>query len=65
VSAAGLAAALDDERRQEDRLRRAGVLVVWWTAGDVLDPGRSRRLAADLRTAIQQGGRFTGQVRVL
>jgi hypothetical protein len=43
VSAAGLAAALDDERRREDRLRRAGVLVVRWTAGDVLDPGRSRR----------------------
>jgi hypothetical protein len=65
VDAEGLAAALDDERRREDRLRRAGVLVVRWTAGDVLDPGRSRRLATDLRAAIEHGGRFAGRVMFL
>jgi hypothetical protein len=65
VDADGLAAALDDERRREGRLRRAGVIVVRWTTRDVLDAARSRVLAADLRTAIDYGGRFTGRVILL
>lgn len=65
VDAAGLAAALDDERRREQRLQRAGIVVVRWTAQDVLDPARSRRLARDLRSAIDRGGRFTGRVYLL
>jgi hypothetical protein len=65
AGAAGLAAALDDERRREQRLRRAGVVIVRWTARDVLDPARSRLLARDLRSAIDRGGRFCGQVMLL
>jgi hypothetical protein len=62
VGAEGLAGALDDERARERRLRRAGVVVVRWTARDVLDPGAAQALAADLRRQIQRGGRFEGRV---
>ncbi len=65
VDASGLAAALDDERRREQRLRRVGIVIVRWGPGDVLDPARSRRLADDLHSAIERGGRFTGRVILL
>jgi hypothetical protein len=41
------------------------VVVVRWTAHDVLDPARTRVLAEDLRSAIDRGGRFTGRIGLL
>jgi hypothetical protein len=68
IDAEGLAAALDDERRRERELRRAGVVIVRWEPRDVLQPDRQRRLAAQLRRELdgaQRHPRFTGNVIVL
>ena len=68
VDAEGLAGTLDDERRRERELRRAGVVIVRWDPRDVLQPDRQRRLAAQLRREIDHAvghPRFTGQVLIL
>jgi hypothetical protein len=61
VDADGLAAALHEERAREQRLRRAGVSVVRWSARDVLNPGAARSLAEHIRAELARGGRFTGR----
>jgi len=68
VDAEGLAGTLDDERRRERELRRAGVVIVRWEARDVLQPDRQRRLATQLgeeRTAARAHPRFTGKILLL
>jgi hypothetical protein len=65
VSAEGLAAALDQERQRERPLRPAGVLVVRWSAHDVLDPCAARALAGDLCEQIGRGGTFRGRAVLL
>jgi hypothetical protein len=60
-----LAQVLDDERARELRLRRAGVVVVRWSADDVLVPARASALARDLRRQIARGGDFRGKVVLL
>ncbi|MGZ4612231.1 MAG: hypothetical protein ACXV1K_03525 [Kineosporiaceae bacterium] len=50
---------------REQRLRRVGSVIVRWGPGNVLDPARSRRLAEDLHSAIERGGRLTGRVILL
>jgi hypothetical protein len=65
LSGESLAAVLDEERERELRLRRAGVLVVRWSARDVLDAGAAAVLARDLREQVVRGGRFPGQVLLL
>jgi hypothetical protein len=52
VRAESLVAVLDDERRRELQLRRAGAVVVRWGAADVRTPGRARALAEHLREEI-------------
>jgi hypothetical protein len=61
----GLARALDDERRREAGLRRAGALVVRWGARDILRPPAAEALVDHLRGQIELAGRlnqFTGLV---
>jgi hypothetical protein len=41
------------------------VVVVRWTARDVLDASASKALACDVRSAIEHGGRFAGRVLLL
>ena len=68
VDAEGLAGTLDDERRRERELRRAGVLIVRWEARDVLQPDRQRRLAVQLGRELDEARRhprFTGKVLML
>jgi hypothetical protein len=65
VNVEGLAGALDDERRRERELRRAGVVIVRWEPRDALQPDRQRRLAAQLRRELDDARshpRFTGKI---
>ncbi len=65
VDAEGLAGALDDERRREHGLRRAGVVIVRWEPRDALQPDRQRRLAAQVHRELDAAGRqprFTGKI---
>ncbi len=67
VDAEGLADMLDDERRREREMRRAGVVMVRWGARDVLDPGRADLLAAQLhreRAAAASSRSFLGRIVV-
>lgn len=63
VSAEGLAAVLDDERRRERGLRHAGLPIVRWSAGDVLDEPRAAALAATLAAERRHADprRFAGR----
>jgi hypothetical protein len=67
ATAQNLASVADDERRRERGLRRAGVVVVRWSAADVLDPRRAAALAATLREELARadGSRFTGRALLL
>jgi hypothetical protein len=61
----GLARALDDERRREAGLRRAGALVVRWGARDILRPAAAEALVDHLRGQLESAARsnqFTGLV---
>jgi hypothetical protein len=65
VDADGLARALDDERRREAGLRRAGVLIVRWSARDVLNPATDAGLAQHIRVQLELAAglaQFTGRV---
>jgi hypothetical protein len=65
LDAEGLARVLDDERRRERELRRAGVPIVRWEARDALDPRRMTLVAVQLhreRLAASAAGAFLGRV---
>jgi hypothetical protein len=65
VDAEGLGGVLDDERRRERDMRRAGVAVVRWEARDVLEPVRTQQFAAHLRRELAVArtlAPFLGQV---
>ena len=64
IGAESLAAVLDDERRRELEMRRAGVIVVRWGAVDVRRPSRAAALASQLRAEVARAepGTFRGTV---
>jgi hypothetical protein len=64
VDAQNLLDVVGEERRREARLRRLGLALVRWGAGDVLDARRSTLLAEQLRAEIDRAdpGRFLGRV---
>lgn len=64
LDAERLAEVLDEERRREERMRRAGLSVVRWGAKDVLGRSRAADLAAHLRSelAARTGRTFTARV---
>jgi len=67
ATADALAAVAADERRRERGLRHAGVVVIRWSPGDVLDLRRAAALAVSLggELACADPSRFTGRAIVL
>jgi hypothetical protein len=67
ATAENLAAVVADERRRERCLRRAGLVIVRWSPGDVLDLRRATALAATLEEERGRAdpSRFTGRALVL
>jgi len=64
MDAESLASVVDQERRREIGLRRAGALIVRWGADDVLVPAWSAAPAAYLRSDIESraSSGFRGRV---
>jgi hypothetical protein len=65
VSAEGYEAVLHEERTRETLLRRTGLLVVRWEAGDLLVPARAGALAGYITTQLSAAAAlaFEGSVR--